>query len=185
MHGSQKIIIGPIMISWRQPSVFSAMKLDCKTVTFFFLKIAELSPFSASLPTFCQTVCPYLKTQKYGLFCSLKRWNIRDESNHMTRWLSIFVFPQNLHERRFYKVKALVPVHRSVQCTWLLGFLWHIVVMRSRFLQGIVWLLWGKQTKKQEMSTSSTRTSNLLPQSQQRGTICGHPAGKVKKLVNQ
>ena len=63
MHGSQKIIIGPIMISWRQPSVFSAMKLDCKTVTFFFLKIdlvylksltrAELSPFSASLQTFC------------------------------------------------------------------------------------------------------------------------------------
>ena len=39
-------------------------------------RIFSVSPqyrslFSASLQAFCLTVCAYLNTQKYGLFCSL------------------------------------------------------------------------------------------------------------------
>ena len=54
-------------------------RLDCKTVG-FFLKISKefgkawrRSLFSASFQTFCWTARSYLNTQKYGLFCSLRR----------------------------------------------------------------------------------------------------------------
>ena len=42
-----------------------------RTVRIFSVSPQSLSLFSASFQTFCLTACPYLNTQKYGLFCSL------------------------------------------------------------------------------------------------------------------
>ena len=68
-------------------SKWTVQELDCKTVG-FFLKISKeigkawrkslarakpASLFSTSFQTFCLTACPYLNTQKYGLFCSLSK----------------------------------------------------------------------------------------------------------------